>query len=138
MAMRVEDIQELAEILAKSSLGRVEVSGEAWSVELERAAPAPPPPPAPVRPVAAPPAAAPAPEPMLVEAPVVGVFHEASPPLVNGAMVKLGDVLGSIEALALRNDVRSTETGEITQVHVEDGQPVEYGQPLFSIQRKDA
>jgi biotin carboxyl carrier protein len=62
---------------------------------------------------------------------MVGVFHEASHPVAQGQIVRAGEALGSIEALALRNEVRAPMDGRVEEVHVEDGQPVEFGQVLF-------
>jgi len=70
-----------------------------------------------------------------VEAQVVGVFHEAGQPIIAGQPVEAGDLLGTIDALTIRNDVRASIGGEVAAVQVEDGQPVEYGQVLFGLRR---
>ncbi|HYD60672.1 MAG TPA: acetyl-CoA carboxylase biotin carboxyl carrier protein [Noviherbaspirillum sp.] len=95
-------------------------------------------------PVAAPataPAAAPAaaePEGHIVKSPMVGTFYRASapgnPPFVEvGATVKEGDTLCIIEAMKLLNEIDADASGVIKQILVENGQPVEFGQPLFVI-----
>jgi acetyl-CoA carboxylase biotin carboxyl carrier protein len=93
-------------------------------------------------PVAAPPekAASAAPEEELhtVKSPIVGTFYEApapgAPPFVNpGDSVQAGQVLCIIEAMKLMNEIESDVSGEIVKVLAGNGQPVEYGQPLFAI-----
>jgi len=94
-------------------------------------------------PVAAPvaaPAAAPAAEPTgyVVKSPMVGTFYRASAPgnpafVEVGATVKEGDTLCIIEAMKLLNEIDTDKAGTITQILVENGQPVEFGQPLFVI-----
>ncbi|WP_374583833.1 acetyl-CoA carboxylase biotin carboxyl carrier protein [Pseudoduganella sp.] len=95
-------------------------------------------------PVAAPAAAAAAPaaaaEPTghVVKSPMVGTFYRASAPgnpafVEVGATVKEGDTLCIIEAMKLLNEIDADKSGTITQILVENGQPVEFGQPLFVI-----
>jgi acetyl-CoA carboxylase biotin carboxyl carrier protein len=87
----------------------------------------------------APVAAAPAePEGHIVKSPMVGTFYRASgpgnPPFVEiGATVKEGDTLCIIEAMKLLNEIDTDASGVIKQILVENGQPVEFGQPLFVI-----
>lgn len=94
--------------------------------------------PAPV-PVAAPVVVAPA-EPVghIVKSPMVGSFYRSSapgsPPFVEiGSVVKEGDTLCIIEAMKLLNEIDADASGVIKQILVENGQPVEFGQPLFVI-----
>ena len=96
--------------------------------------------PAPVKEVVTEETAAPAPtaEGTPVESPMVGVFYAApspdSDPYVSvGSSVNKGDVLCLIEAMKLMNEVTAEKSGIITEVCVENGQVVEYGQPLFRI-----
>ncbi|XLZ69609.1 acetyl-CoA carboxylase biotin carboxyl carrier protein [Massilia sp. SR12] len=94
-------------------------------------------------PVAAPvaaPAAPAAAEPTghVVKSPMVGTFYRASAPgnpafVEVGATVKEGDTLCIIEAMKLLNEIDADKGGVITQILVENGQPVEFGQPLFVI-----
>ena len=92
--------------------------------------------PAPV--AAAEPAEPAAPEGNLVKAPMVGTFYRASSPgakaLVElGQSVVAGDRLCIIEAMKLMNEIESDVAGVVKAILVENGQPVEYGQPMFVI-----
>lgn len=74
----------------------------------------------------------------LVKSPIVGTFYSAvapdAPPYVKvGDVVHVGQVLCIIEAMKLMNEIIAETAGEIGRVFVENGQPVEYGQPLFGI-----
>jgi acetyl-CoA carboxylase biotin carboxyl carrier protein len=87
---------------------------------------------------AAPAVAAAEPTGHVVKSPMVGTFYRASAPgnpafVEVGQSVKEGDTLCIIEAMKLLNEIDSDKTGTITQILVENGQPVEYGQPLFVI-----
>jgi biotin carboxyl carrier protein len=70
-----------------------------------------------------------------VLADVVGVFRFMHPPLAEGALVEGDREIAFVETLGIRNSVRSRGPGRIAAVYVTDGQPVEYGQPLFAIER---
>jgi acetyl-CoA carboxylase biotin carboxyl carrier protein len=61
---------------------------------------------------------------------LVGYFREGKTPLQVGASVAKGDTVGSISALGIANDVESKESGEVVEVLVQDGEPVEFGQPI--------
>jgi acetyl-CoA carboxylase biotin carboxyl carrier protein len=90
---------------------------------------------------AAPPAAAPEPAEaglVLVKSPIVGTFYRSadpnSPPFVKvGDRVRVGQVLCIIEAMKLMNEIEADVAGEVVRVHHENGQPVQYGEPLFAI-----
>jgi acetyl-CoA carboxylase biotin carboxyl carrier protein len=89
----------------------------------------------------APPVAAAAilPEGHVVKSPMVGTFYRSSAPGANpfveiGQTVKAGDTLCIIEAMKLLNEIESDKSGTIKAVLVENGQPVEYGEPLFVIE----
>lgn len=74
----------------------------------------------------------------IVKSPMVGTFYRSSapgsPPFVEvGSAVKEGDTLCIIEAMKLLNEIDADTTGVIKQILVENGQPVEFGQPLFVI-----
>ena len=97
---------------------------------------------APSAPAAAPAAAAPAvaaePTGHIVKSPMVGTFYRSSAPgsaayVEVGVVVKEGDTLCIIEAMKLLNEIDADKSGTITQILVENGQPVEFGQPLFVI-----
>ena len=83
-------------------------------------------------------AAKPAEDVHVMKSPMVGTFFAApgpdAPPFVNlGDPVDVGQVLCIVEAMKLMNEIESEVAGEIVRIHVENGQPVEYGQPLFDI-----
>ena len=74
----------------------------------------------------------------VLKSPIVGTFFAApspdAPSFVNvGDQVHVGQVLCIVEAMKLMNEIESEFAGEIVRIHVENGQPVEYGQPLFTI-----
>ena len=74
----------------------------------------------------------------IVKSPMVGTFYrssspDASPFVEVGATVALGDTLCIIEAMKLLNEIESDHAGIIKKILVENGQPVEYGEPLFVI-----
>ena len=86
-------------------------------------------------PVAAPEAA---PTGHIVKSPMVGTFYRASAPgapafVDIGSVVKEGDTLCIIEAMKLLNEIEADQSGVIKAILVENGQPVEYGEPLFII-----
>jgi len=74
-----------------------------------------------------------------VTAPIVGTFYRSSSPdkpayVEVGDVVKKGQVLCIIEAMKLMNEIESETPGKIVKIMLENGQPVEYGQPLFVIE----
>src|SRR4051812_33089142 len=80
----------------------------------------------------------PEPEGHVVKAPMVGTFYRSSAPGAKpfveiGQAVKAGETICIIEAMKLLNEIESDGDGVIKEVLVENGQPVEYGQPLFLI-----
>jgi len=95
---------------------------------------------APVAPTAAAPAAAPEAETgHVVKSPMVGTFYRASGPNAKafvevGQQVKEGEAICIIEAMKIMNEIDSDKAGTITKILVENGQPVEFGQPLFIIE----
>lgn len=75
-----------------------------------------------------------------VTSPIVGTFYRSSSPdkpsyVETGDIVKKGQVLCIIEAMKLMNEIESEASGRVVQILVENGQPVEYGQPLFVIEQ---
>jgi acetyl-CoA carboxylase biotin carboxyl carrier protein len=86
-------------------------------------------------------AAEPAPEPPagnIVKSPMVGTFYRSPSPgskafVEVGQVVKPGDTLCIIEAMKLLNEIEAEVAGEVKEILLENGQPVEYGQPLFVI-----
>jgi acetyl-CoA carboxylase biotin carboxyl carrier protein len=74
-----------------------------------------------------------------ITSPIVGIFHrspspEASPFVEVGNMVKKGQTLCIVEAMKLMNEIESDTDGIISKILVDNGQPVEYGEPLFLIE----
>ena len=77
----------------------------------------------------------------VVKSPIVGTFYRSpepgAPPFVEiGSQVKTGQVLCIIEAMKLMNEIESEYDGEIVNVYVEAGQPVQYGERLFAIRTR--
>ena len=88
---------------------------------------------------AAAPAAAEAPAGHIVKSPMVGTFYRSSSPGAKafveiGSQVKQGDTICIIEAMKILNEIEADKTGTVTQILGENGQAVEYGQPLFVIE----
>ena len=145
--MKIEEIKELIQALEQSTLTSLEVSQGSDSVRLEKnyaaavgqVAPiSMPVSTAPAVETATPTEPAPAPQPKgsAVTCPLVGVFYAAASPedapfVTVGSSVKKGDVLCIVEAMKLMNEITAEKHGVVTQICVENGQVVEYGQPLF-------
>ena len=76
----------------------------------------------------------------IVRSPMVGTFYmapapDAAPYVATGKDVMEGDVICIIEAMKLMNEIKSEIAGRVTEILVENGQPVEFDQPLFKIQK---
>ena len=158
--MDIRKIKKLIELLEQSDVAEIEIHEGEESVRISRhgsvETPAPvfgalPPQMIATAPVATPeaptPAAAAAPEPAadaepeghLLRAPMVGTFYRAPSPgaksfVEEGQQVKTGDTLCIIEAMKILNQIESDKTGTVKKVLVDNGQPVEYNQPLFVIE----
>ncbi|MGV6818789.1 MAG: acetyl-CoA carboxylase biotin carboxyl carrier protein [Thiotrichales bacterium] len=153
--MDIRKIKKLIELIEDSGVAEIEIKEGEESVRISRSGPAAapihyaPPPiaaPAGVAPPAA--SAAPAPEPATAEpeiagesvtSPMVGTFYRApspgAPPFVEvGQSVSAGDTLCIIEAMKMLNQIESEVSGVVKSILVENGSPVEYGQPLFIIE----
>ncbi len=79
----------------------------------------------------------------LLKSPMVGTFYRAPSPGAKafvevGQTVKAGDAVCVIEAMKLLNEIEADQDGVIKEILVENGQPVEYGQPLIRIERQDS
>jgi acetyl-CoA carboxylase biotin carboxyl carrier protein len=81
-------------------------------------------------------AAVPEPVAKPIKATLVGYYAPGPKPLRTGETVSAGDVVATISALGISNDVESALSGEIVEVLVQDGQAVEYGQPLAMVQEQ--
>ena len=148
-AMQVDTklVRELAALLDSTHLSEIEVQDGERRIRVARqmsgaVAAAPVTYAAPAAPAAAAPAEAQGDDvrkhPGLVKSPIVGTAYltpePGAPAFVSvGASVKAGDTLCIIEAMKLLNEIDADVAGTITQVLVENGQPVEFGQPLFVI-----
>jgi acetyl-CoA carboxylase biotin carboxyl carrier protein len=151
--MDIRKIKKLIELLEESDLAEIEVKEGEESVRISRhsktghtlmgAQPmmmAPPPPAAAAAPalggeVAVPPP----PKGHTITSPIVGSFYRSpapgSPAFVEvGQRVNAGDTLCIIEAMKMLNQIESDKAGVVAAILVENGQPVEYGQPLFIIE----
>ena len=147
--MDIKKLKTLIDLVAESGIAELEITegdGKVRIVKFSEQAPVVQHIAAPAPVYAAAPAAAAAPvaaaEPVIsghvVKAPMVGTFYRApnpsSPAFVEvGAAVKEGDSLCIIEAMKLLNEIEADKTGVIKEILVENGEPVEYGQPLFVI-----
>lgn len=149
--MDIRKLKTLIDLVAESDISELEVTEGDGKVRIVKSAPAAPqqmvyamPPttaaPAPMAAVASPAAEeAPAvPSGHVVTAPMVGTFYRASNPgaaqfVEVGQNVQEGDALCIIEAMKLLNEIEADKTGVIKEILVENGAPVEYGQPLFVI-----
>ncbi|MGO3124732.1 MAG: acetyl-CoA carboxylase biotin carboxyl carrier protein [Advenella sp.] len=144
--MDLRKLKTLIDLVAESGIAELEITeGEGkvrivkFSQTLQPVAPAQPQPaPAAAAAPAAAPAAPAAPTGHIVKSPMVGTFYRApnpsSPPFVEvGATVAEGDALCIIEAMKLLNEIEADKSGVIREILVENGEPVEFGQPLFVI-----
>jgi len=151
--MDLRKLKTLIDLVAESDIAELEVTEGESKVRIVKSSSAPQNQVLMMQPQAAPslPSAAPAPAPSastppavaepqghIVKSPMVGTFYRSSapgsPPFVEvGAAVKDGDTLCIIEAMKLLNEIDSDVSGVIKQILVENGQPVEFGQPLFII-----
>lgn len=149
--MDIRKIKKLIELLEESDIGELEIKEGEESVRISRNSPvtyaAPQVVTAPVAaaPAAAPTAAAAAPEEKadallghVLKSPMVGTFYAApspgSPTFVQvGQHVKVGDVICIVEAMKMMNQIEADKAGVIEAILVEDGDPVEFDQPLVTI-----
>ena len=155
--MDIRKVKKLIELLEESGVAEIEIHEGEESVRISRTSAAPVAPTyvqaAQPQPVTASAAATPEktfsaaadeePEIVgdLVSAPMVGIFYEAMAPgkpsfVELGQSVKKGDVLCIIEAMKIMNQVESEFNGVVSKIMVENGDPVEYGQPLFVIREQ--
>jgi acetyl-CoA carboxylase biotin carboxyl carrier protein len=158
--MDIRKVKKLIELLEESGIAEIEISEGEESVRISRypaggahAAPIVHYAPAPMAQMAAAPAAAApaaiaapaAPAPAAakadhtVTAPMVGTFYSAATPGAKafvdiGSEVNVGDTLCIIEAMKMMNQIESDKAGRVTAILVKNGDPVEFGQPLFIIE----
>ncbi|WP_100753682.1 acetyl-CoA carboxylase biotin carboxyl carrier protein [Vibrio salilacus] len=151
--MDIRKIKKLIELVEESGIAELEISEGEESVRISRHGAAAPAPihyaPAPVAvPAAAPAAPAPtavesaapaAPKGHQVLSPMVGTFYRSPSPdsksfIEVGQSVNAGDTLCIVEAMKMMNQIESDKSGVVTAILVEDGQPVEFDQPLVVIE----
>jgi acetyl-CoA carboxylase biotin carboxyl carrier protein len=155
--MDIRKVKKLIELLEESNIDEIEIKEGEESVRISRngaqammaapqmpmyAAPAAAPVAAPAAPAptaeAAPAESAPATSGHVVKSPMVGTFYRApspsSPSFAEvGQTVKVGDVICIVEAMKMMNQIEADKSGTIEAILVENGEPVEFDQPLFSI-----
>ena len=154
--MDIRKVKKLIELLEESNIGEIEIKEGEESVRISRygnqpAAPVTYAAPAPVAPApattpaaaeapaaeAAAPAAAPVAD-NAVLSPMVGTFYRSPSPeapsfVEVGQTVRVGDVLCIVEAMKMMNQIEADRAGTVTAIHVENGEAVEFDQPLISI-----
>ena len=149
--MDIRKVKKLIELLEESNIGEIEIKEGEESVRISRhgnqpvapmayAAPAPAAGPAPAETAASEPeapAATPAAD-NAVLSPMVGTFYRAPSPdaasfVEVGQTVRVGDVLCIVEAMKMMNQIEADRAGTVTAIHVENGEAVEFDQPLISI-----
>ncbi len=153
--MDIRKIKKLIELVEESGITELEVSEEEGSVRISRAtvaapanvqysipAAAPAPVAAPAAPVAAPAAPAAAPEEVAghkIRSPMVGTFYRSPSPEAKafvevGQTVKVGDALCIVEAMKMMNRIEADKAGVVKAILVNDGEPVEFDEPLIIIE----
>ena len=159
-SVNMDELRELIGLLRDNGLAELELENEGFRVRLRRestlaeaaaVAPVQHPAPAPV-------ALAPAPAPSgpahpgtqattaaaqdqdlhIISSPIVGTFYRSASPSAEpfvkiGSNVENDSVVCIIEAMKLMNEIQAETSGEVVKIYVENGQPVEYGQPLFGV-----
>ncbi len=144
--MDIRKVKKLIELLEESNIAEIEIHEGEESVRISRAstlAPTMLAGPVAAAPVAAAPAvaestAAKEPEGHIIRSPMVGTFYRAPSPgakqfVTEGQSVSAGETLCIIEAMKILNQIESDKSGKVLEVLVENGQPVEYNEPLFVI-----
>ena len=150
--MDLRKLKTLIDLVSESNISELEITEAEGKVRIVKAgaagtlpmaqpmmaaAPVPMAAPAPVAAAAAP--AEPEPVGLVIKSPMVGTFYRAGSPGAKpladiGQAIKAGEAVCIIEAMKIMNEIESDHGGTITQVLVENGQPVEFGQPLFIVE----
>lgn len=151
--MDIRKIKKLIEMLEASGIAELEITEGEESVRISRYGQTPPMPAMPYPPqaynLASPPAASapaaeaapaskPAPDGKIIRSPMVGTFYNAPAPDADpfvklGDDIKAGDTVCIIEAMKMFNRIEADFGGKIVEILVENGQPVEYDEPLFVV-----
>jgi acetyl-CoA carboxylase biotin carboxyl carrier protein len=154
--MDLRKLKTLIDLVSESNVSELEITEAEGKVRIVKASPAMMPAPvtysmapaatavapAPVVEVAAAPAAVAAPAAPAghtVKSPMVGTFYRSSAPGAKpfvevGDSIKEGDTICIVEAMKILNEIEADKSGTVTQILVQNGQAVEYGQPLFVIE----
>lgn len=153
--MDLRKLKTLIDLVSESNVSELEITEAEGKVRIVKSAPvvaaapvtysmAPAPVSPPVMPAVevtpAPAAAAPAaPAGHAVKSPMVGTFYRASSPGAKafveiGDTIKEGETICIVEAMKILNEIEADKSGTVTQILVENGQAVEYGQPMFVIE----
>ncbi len=148
--MDLRKLKTLIDLVSESNISELEITeaegkvrivkgGEPSPVQYVQAMAAPGLMPVPVSGAAAVPVAAAAPAGHAIKSPMVGTFYRSSSPgaaafVEVGSKVNEGDTVCIIEAMKILNEIEADKSGTVTQILGENGQAVEYGQPLFIIE----
>lgn len=144
--MDIRKVKKLIELLEESNIAEIEIHEGEESVRISRTGTLAAPAPIPIAPAAHAAAAVESAAPVdntppghAVRSPMVGTFYRASTPgakpfVTEGQTVNAGDTLCIIEAMKILNQIESDKSGKVIKIAVENGQPVEYDQPLFIIE----
>lgn len=153
--MDLRKLKTLIDLVSDSNVSELEITEAEGKVRIVKSAPAaavatvaaapvvavaaPAPAAVVAAPVAVPAAAPPEPVGHIVKSPMVGTFYRASSPGAKafvelGQTIKEGEAICIVEAMKILNEIEADKSGTVTQILVENGQAVEYGQPLFVIE----
>jgi acetyl-CoA carboxylase biotin carboxyl carrier protein len=150
--MDIRKVKKLIELLEESGISELEISEGEESVRISRhprtaaAAPSPAPQapavalaPAPQLPATAAGEHKPRNDDQTITSPMVGTYYSASAPgakpfIEIGMEIKVGQILCIIEAMKMMNQIESDKAGRVTAILAKNGEPVEFGQPLFVIE----
>ncbi len=145
--MNIKEIKEMIQLMNENGLSEIEIEKDGLKIRLRKgaggavessvvhvAAAVPAPRSAPAAPAPAAPAGR-AP----IKSPMVGTFYaspapDAAPFVQPGSTVEVGQVICIIEAMKLMNEIKAEVRGKVTEILVNNGDPVEFGQPLFVIE----
>jgi acetyl-CoA carboxylase biotin carboxyl carrier protein len=149
MIMNLKEIKEVIQLMNENGLSEIEIEKDGLKVRLRKGAggmiessvvehsyaPAP----AQRPPAPAAPAAPAAPKGVQIKSPMVGTYYsspapDAAPFVQPGSQVEIGQVICIIEAMKLMNEIKAEVRGKIAEILVHNGDPVEFGQPLFVIE----
>jgi acetyl-CoA carboxylase biotin carboxyl carrier protein len=147
MALSDDDVREILRLIDDSELSELRIETEGFSLHVVRGGSAPAPAPEREQARFEPDEQAPAAASVdghggvMIEAPMLGVFYRApspgAPPFVDvGSRVEADTIVCVIEVMKMMNSVQAGVAGTITEIHVENAEAVEYGQPLFRVEQR--